>query len=73
MIQTWCGWRCENRLLSSCPKTDIDASAAIYVRKNQHWFSLVMLNMLLHLADLFMLQFDHASAEEVRGDEILRC
>ncbi|KAG0355657.1 hypothetical protein BG005_005417 [Podila minutissima] len=40
------------------------ASAAIYVRRNQHWFSLVMLNMLLHLADVFLLQFDHASAEE---------
>ncbi|KAG0030728.1 hypothetical protein BGZ81_002268 [Podila clonocystis] len=39
-------------------------SAAIYVRRNQHWFSLVMLNMLLHLADVFLLQFDHASAEE---------
>ncbi|KAF9306917.1 hypothetical protein BGZ74_002008 [Mortierella antarctica] len=40
------------------------ASAAIYVRRNQHWFSLVMLNMLLHLADVFLLQFNHASAEE---------
>ncbi|KFH73626.1 hypothetical protein MVEG_00841 [Podila verticillata NRRL 6337] len=40
------------------------ASAAIYVRKNQQWFSLLMLNMLLHLADVYLLQFDHASAEE---------
>ncbi|KAG0077396.1 hypothetical protein BGZ92_001930 [Podila epicladia] len=39
-------------------------SAAVYVRRNQHWFSLVMLNMLMHLTDVFLLQFDHASAEE---------
>jgi hypothetical protein len=70
--QTWYGWRCENQLLSSCSKSDVDASAAIYVRRNQHWFSLVMLNMLLHLADVFLLQFDHASAEEVYRDETLR-
>ncbi|KAF9322032.1 hypothetical protein BG003_008223 [Podila horticola] len=49
------------------------ASAAIYVRKNQHWFSLVMLNMLLHLADLFMLQFDHASAEETLLKAVYWC
>lgn len=32
-----------------------------------------MLNMLLHLADVFLLQFDHASAEEVHGDGTLGC
>lgn len=57
--------RCKHRLLSSCFTNDLDASAAIYVRKNQQWFSLLMLNMLLHLADVYLLQFDHESAEEV--------
>lgn len=59
------GRRCKHRLLSSFSTNDLDASAAIYVRKNQQWFSLLMLNMLLHLADVYLLQFDHASAEEV--------
>ncbi|KAF9412262.1 hypothetical protein BGZ94_001101 [Podila epigama] len=40
------------------------ASASIFVQNNQRWFSLLMLNMLLHLADVFMIKFEHLAAEE---------
>ncbi|KAF8968667.1 hypothetical protein BGZ46_010822 [Entomortierella lignicola] len=40
------------------------ASSTIFVRRNQRWFSLLMMTMLLHLADVFLLKFDLASAEE---------
>ncbi|KAF9113944.1 hypothetical protein BGX27_000475 [Mortierella sp. AM989] len=40
------------------------ASSTIYVRRNQRWFSLLMMSMLLHLADVLLLKFDLVSAEE---------
>ncbi|KAG0055955.1 hypothetical protein BGZ83_006880 [Gryganskiella cystojenkinii] len=40
------------------------ASTTIHVRRKQRWFSLLMMNMLLHLSDVFLLKFDLVSAEE---------
>ncbi|CAO3572067.1 unnamed protein product [Mortierella alpina] len=40
------------------------ASATINVRRNQRWFSLLMMSMLLHLADVFLLKMELISVEE---------
>ncbi|KAF9961217.1 hypothetical protein BGZ70_008344 [Mortierella alpina] len=40
------------------------ASATINVRRNQRWFSLLMMSMLLHLADVFLLKLELISVEE---------
>ncbi|KAF9436712.1 hypothetical protein BGZ76_003154 [Entomortierella beljakovae] len=40
------------------------ASSTLYVRRNQRWYSLLMMSMLLHLSDVLLLKFDLVSAEE---------
>ncbi|KAF9917690.1 Bud site selection protein 6 [Lobosporangium transversale] len=40
------------------------ATSTISVRRNQQWYSLLMMSMLMHLSDVFLLKFDLASAEE---------
>ncbi|KAF9194495.1 hypothetical protein BGZ50_006220 [Haplosporangium sp. Z 11] len=39
-------------------------TSTIYVRRNQRWFSLLMMTMLLHLSDVYLIKFDLVSAEE---------
>ncbi|KAG0255660.1 hypothetical protein BG011_004991 [Mortierella polycephala] len=39
-------------------------TSTIYVRRNQRWFSLLMMTMLLHLGDVYLIKFDLVSAEE---------
>ncbi|KAF9976729.1 hypothetical protein BGZ73_007954 [Actinomortierella ambigua] len=41
------------------------APATILIRRNQHWYALLMMNMLLQLLDVFLLKFELASAEDV--------
>ncbi|KAF9150306.1 hypothetical protein BG015_007898 [Linnemannia schmuckeri] len=40
------------------------ASSSVYVRRNQRWFSLLLMTMLLHLTDVFLLKFELESAQE---------
>ncbi|GJJ71016.1 hypothetical protein EMPS_03366 [Entomortierella parvispora] len=40
------------------------ATTTLHVRGKQRWFSLLMMSMLLHLSDVFLLKFDLVSAEE---------
>ncbi|KAI8597413.1 cohesin loading factor [Dissophora ornata] len=40
------------------------ATSTFSVRRNQRWFSLLMMTMLVHLSDVFLLKYDLASAEE---------
>ncbi|KAH7053956.1 cohesin loading factor [Linnemannia elongata] len=40
------------------------ASSSVYVRRNQRWFSLLLMTMLLHLTDVFLLKFELDSAQE---------
>ncbi|KAF9170823.1 hypothetical protein BGX21_008588 [Mortierella sp. AD011] len=62
--------KCQQFLLEGIKVVDREfnvndfASSTIYVRRNQRWFSLLMMTMLLHLADVFLLKFDLVSAEE---------
>ncbi|KAI1308409.1 hypothetical protein EDD11_004299 [Mortierella claussenii] len=39
-------------------------TSTVHVRRNQRWFSLLMMSMLLHLSDIFLLKFDLVAAEE---------
>ncbi|KAG0256059.1 hypothetical protein DFQ27_005919 [Actinomortierella ambigua] len=41
------------------------APATILIRRNQQWYSLLMMNMLLQLVDVFLLKFELAAAEDV--------
>ncbi|KAG0282429.1 hypothetical protein BGZ96_000484 [Linnemannia gamsii] len=40
------------------------ATSTLYVRRNQRWFSLLLMAMLLHLTDVFLLKFEFDSAQE---------
>lgn len=43
----------------------IDATFTIHVRRNQRWFSLLMMTMLLQLADVFLIKYNLVAAEDV--------
>lgn len=43
----------------------IDATSTIHARRNQRWFSLLMMTMLLHLADVFLIKYNLVAAEDV--------
>ncbi|KAK3844208.1 MAG: cohesin loading factor [Linnemannia gamsii] len=40
------------------------ATSTIYVRRNQRWFSLLLMTMLLHLTDVYLLKFELENAQE---------
>ena len=47
------------------------ATTTLHVRGKQRWFSLLMMSMLLHLSDVFLLKFDMISAEEVQNVQLI--